>query len=279
MGGPAGGGRALSLPRLAIGLLVGWLLLTLAGLLLPLQPYQIQLEAILQLPSRHAWLGRDDLGRDILHRLTLGAGASLTVALVVVAISATLGTLVGTIAGYLGGWSDRLLNRLMDVFLAFPGILLAIALAAVLGPGLENTVLALSLMGWVGFARLARAQVLSLRRREHIQAAIALGSGQGRVVGRHLLPLMLAPLIVEASFGVANVVIAEAGLSFLGLGMAPPAPSWGGMIRDGVRYLLVAPHLVLAPGLALCLVVYAVNRLGDWLRDRLAPELSGHRRS
>lgn len=267
------------MPRFALALLAGWLLLALAGVLLPLQPYQLQLPAILQGPDAQAWLGRDELGRDILHRLMVGSGVSLTVALVVVGISALVGTLVGTLAGYLGGWTDRLLNRLMDVFLAFPGILLAIALAAVLGPGLENTVLALSLMGWVGFARLARAQALSLRRREHIQAAIALGSGQGRVIGRHLLPLMLAPLIVEASFGVANVVIAEAGLSFLGLGMAPPAPSWGGMIRDGVRYLLVAPHLVLAPGLALCLVVYAANRLGDWLRDRLDTEVSVRRRS
>lgn len=269
----------MRVPWLAVGLLAAWLLLALIGALAPLQAHHIQLQGILHLPDQTAWLGRDELGRDILQRLMLGAGVSLAVAVVVVAISATLGTLIGISAGYLGGWADRLINRVMDVFLAFPGILLAIALAAVLGPGLENTIFALSVMGWVGFARLARAQTLSLRQREHIQAAIALGAGRGRVIGRHLLPLTLAPLIVEASFGIANVVIAEAGLSFLGLGMAPPAPSWGGMIRDGVRYLLVAPHLVLAPGLALCLVVYAANRLGDWLRDHFAAEVSGHRRT
>lgn len=264
-------------PWSAIIILAAWLLMAVIGLVLPLEPHRILLEGILAAPGGDAWLGRDELGRNILPRLTLGAGASLLVALVVVSISALVGTLIGVVGGYVGGRLDRLLNRLMDVFLAFPGILLAIALAAVLGPGLENTILALSLMGWVGHARLARAQVLSLRQREHVQAAIALGASQGRVLTHHLLPLTLTPLIVEASFGVASVVIAEAGLSFLGLGMAPPAPSWGSMIRDGVRYLLVAPHLVVAPGLALLLVVYAVNRLGDWLRDRLSG-VSVHRR-
>lgn len=267
----------MRIPWPAIVIVSTWLAMAAAGLFLPLDPHRIELEGILAQPGADAWLGRDELGRDILPRLILGAGASLLVALVVVSISALVGTLVGVIGGYVGGRLDRLLNRLMDVFLAFPGILLAIALAAVLGPGLENTILALTLMGWVGYARLARAQVLSLREREHVQAAIALGAGQGRVLTRHLLPLTLTPLVVEASFGVASVVIAEAGLSFLGLGMAPPAPSWGSMIRDGVRYLLVAPHLVIAPGLALVLVVYAVNRLGDWLRDSL-PGVSGHRR-
>ncbi len=260
----------MRIPWPAALILLLWLLMALAGSTLSLQPHNIQLGGILATPSSDAWLGRDELGRDILPRLALGAGASLLVAVVVVGISAIAGTLVGVVGGYLGGRVDRLLNRLMDVFLAFPGILLAIALAAVLGPGLENTILALSLMGWVGYARLARSQVLSLRQREHVQAAIALGARPARVLFRHLLPLTLTPLIVEASFGVASVVIAEAGLSFLGLGMAPPAPSWGSMIRDGVRYLLVAPHLVIAPGMALVLVVYAVNRLGDWLRDRLA---------
>jgi peptide/nickel transport system permease protein len=190
------------------------------------------------------------------------------VSLLVVGLSAVAGTVIGLTAGYLGGWADRIASRIIDVFLAFPGILLAIALAAVLGPGLGNLVLALSLMGWVGFARLARAQALTLRQREHVQAALALGAGHGRIIARHLLPLSLAPILVEASFGVANVVVAEAGLSFLGLGVQPPQASWGSMIRDGVRYMLVAPHLVLAPGMALCLVVFAANRLGDALRDR-----------
>ena len=157
--------------------------------------------------------------------------------------------------------------RIVDIFLAFPGILLAIALAGILGPGIENVVIALAAVGWVGFARLARAQTLSLKNREHIQAAIALGCRLPRIVLRHLLPLLAAPLIVEATFGVAGAVIAEAGLSFLGLGVQPPAASWGSIIRDGTRYLLVAPHLVIAPGVALMLVVLSVNLLGDRLRD------------
>jgi peptide/nickel transport system permease protein len=156
-----------------------------------------------------------------------------------------------------------------DVFLAFPGLLLAIALAGLLGPGIGNLVLALALVGWVGFARLARSQVLSLKRREHVTAARALGTRSARVLLRHLLPLISAPLIVEASFAVAAVVVAESGLSFLGLGVQPPDASWGSMIRDGVRYMLVAPHLVLAPGAALFTVVLSVNLWGDRLRDHL----------
>lgn len=250
-------------------ILLVWLLAAALGPLFGDMAVAVDLPAILAAPGEAGVLGRDELGRDVLARVLAGAGTALWVSLLVVGLSAVAGTAIGLLAGYLGGWMDRLAGRVIDVFLAFPGILLAIALAAALGPGLGNLVLALSLMGWVGFARLARAQALSLRQREHVQAAVALGAGHGRVIARHLLPLTLAPLLVEASFGVAGVVIAEAGLSFLGLGVQPPAASWGSMIRDGVRYMLVAPHLVLAPGLALCLVVYAANRLGDGLRDRL----------
>jgi peptide/nickel transport system permease protein len=158
---------------------------------------------------------------------------------------------------------------LIDIFLAFPGILLAIALAGLLGPGIDNVVIALTVVGWVGYARLSRAQVLSLKHREHVMAAEALGTRKHRIMLRHLLPLMSAPLIIEATFGVAAVVIAEAGLSFLGLGVQPPGASWGAMIRDGTRYLLVAPHMVLAPGMAIFIVVLSVNLLGDRLRDHL----------
>jgi peptide/nickel transport system permease protein len=193
----------------------------------------------------------------------------LQVALSVVAVAGVLGTLVGTLAAYRGGWVDRLLTAVVDVFMAFPGLLLAIALAGVLGPGLDNLVIALAAVGWVGYARLARAQALSLRHREHVLAAVALGSGTARIVVRHLLPLMAGPLVVEATFGLASAVVAEAGLSFLGIGVQPPDASWGTMIREGVRYVLVAPHLVLAPGLALSAVVLAVNLAGDWLRDRI----------
>ncbi len=198
-----------------------------------------------------------------------GASTSLLAAVSVVTLSAAFGISIGALGGWLGGRVDAALVLLTDIFLAFPGLLLAIALAAVLGPGLDNIIIALSLVGWVGYARLARAQTLSLVQRDHVVAARALGSQTGYVLSRHLLPLMAAPLIVEATFGIASVVIAEAGLSFLGLGVQPPAASWGSMIREGVRYMLVAPHLVLAPGCLLFLVVFAVNIVGDYLRDRL----------
>jgi len=157
----------------------------------------------------------------------------------------------------------------MDIFLAFPGILLAIALAAVLGPGVENVLIALSIVSWVGFARLARAQTLSVKQRDHVLVAQALGTPVLQICLRHILPLILAPLIVEATFAIAAVIIAEAGLSFLGLGVQPPTPSWGAMIKDGTRYLLIAPHMALGPGLALLSLVIAINTLGDRLRDAL----------
>lgn len=249
--------------------LLTWCALALLGPWLELKPNAIHLERILVPPTWEAWLGFDDLGRPLWDRLVVGARTSFLVAVGVVSSAAFVGTLMGALSGYLGGWWDHINIRMMDIFLAFPGILLAIALAGVLGPGIDNVVLALAVVGWVGYARLARAQVLSLRRREHVQAAIALGGGIRRILWRHLLPLILAPLIVEVTFGIAGAVIAEASLSFLGLGVQPPAASWGSMIRDGTRYLLVAPHMVLVPGVALMLVVLAINLLGDWLRDRL----------
>ncbi len=256
--------------RSSLALLALWALLALAGLALPIAPDRIALDGMFMPPLHGGYLlGSDALGRSLGQRLLAGAGISLLVALVSVGLSATLGTLIGALAGYLGGWTDRVVSRLVEVFLAFPGLLLAIALAAFLGPGIDNVVIALSVMGWVGYARLARNQVLSLRQREHVLAAVALGQRTRAVIRLHLLPLLIAPVLVEASYGVASAVIAEAGLSFLGLGVQPPQASWGSMIREGVRYLLVAPHLVLVPGLALSLVVLAANRLGDGLRDRL----------
>jgi len=256
----------LWLPLIVIVL---WALVALTASFLPLAPDQIALEHILLPPGSELWLGADDLGRSLAERTLAGAQTSFIVALWVVLVSAVAGTAIGTFSGYLGGRWDLLVVRIIDIFLAFPGILLAIALAGILGPGIENVVIALSVVGWVGYARLARAQVLSLKHREHVQAAVALGAGSGRIVFRHLLPLLMAPLIVEASFGIAGIVIAEAGLSFLGLGVQPPEASWGSMIRDGARYLLVAPHMVLVPGVALMLVVLSVNLLGDRLRDKL----------
>ena len=255
--------------RIALSVLLLWALLGLFAPLLPLQPNVMELESILQPPASSSWLGYDDLGRPLVDRLLAGAQTSFRVALWVVLVSSLLGTLVGTLAAYLGGWLDRLLVQVIDIMLAFPGILLAIALAGMLGPGMDNVVIALSAVGWVGYARLSRAQVLSLKHRDHVLAARALGSGTPTILARHLLPLMSAPLIIEATFGVAAVVIAEAGLSFLGLGVQPPDASWGSMIRDGTRYMLVAPHMVLVPGIALWLVVMSVNLLGDRLRDNL----------
>ncbi|MEE9422356.1 MAG: ABC transporter permease [Gammaproteobacteria bacterium] len=255
--------------RVSLYFLLGCCLLALLAFVLPLSPNTISLDKILVTPEPSAWFGYDELGRPILSRVLAGASVSFTVAVAVVLISATVGTLIGTVSAFIGGRLDLLTGLITDIFLAFPGILLAIALAAILGPGINNIIIALSLVGWTGYARLARTQTLSLMQRDHIAAARSLGSGLPRMVFRHLLPLMAAPLIVEATFGIASVIIAEAGLSFLGLGVQPPEPSWGSMIREGVRYLLVAPHLVIIPGSLLFMVVFAVNILGDALRDRL----------
>jgi peptide/nickel transport system permease protein len=259
---------------LPAGILLAWLGMALGAQLLPLAPNLIDLPQILAAPGAGAWLGHDDLGRLVADRLAVGARTSLLVSVWVVGLSLLVGTLFGTATAYHGGWWDRFTVQLVDTFLAFPGILLAIALAGLLGPGIDNVVIALTAVGWVGYARLSRAQVLSLKHREHVQAAEALGSSRWCIIRRHLLPLMAAPLIVEATFGVAAVVIAEAGLSFLGLGVQPPQASWGAMIRDGTRYMLVAPHMVLAPGVAIFAVVLSVNLLGDRLRDRLDKKMA-----
>lgn len=254
---------------LPVCILLTWFLMAIVGPWLPLHANEIELTKILLPPDLNNMMGYDDLGRPIFDRLMLGAGTSFTVAVWVVSISVVVGVILGIIAGYYGGLIDQLLVLIIDIFLAFPGILLAIALAGIMGPGIENVVIALSVVGWVGFARLTRAQVLSVKQREHVLAAKAMGSRSRVIFLKHILPLILAPIIVEASFGVASIVIAEAGLSFLGLGIQPPDASWGSMIRDGTRYLLVAPHMVLIPGFALMLVVLSVNILGDRLRDYL----------
>ncbi len=252
-----------------IFILMLWLFMAVGASWLPLQPNQITLPNILQPPSLEAWLGYDDLGRPLLDRLMMGAHTSFFVALFVVTVSLVVGTFIGMVSGWVGGILDLIVVRIIDIFLAFPGILLAIALAGLLKPGIENVIFALSVVGWVGFARLARAQTLALREREHVRAAIALGAGIPRILWYHVLPLLGAPLMIEATFGIAGSVIAEAGLSFLGLGVQPPTASWGAMIRDGTGYMLTAPHTVLVPGITLMLIVLSVNRLGDELQDQL----------
>lgn len=257
-------GAGLALAVLAVALLAPWLA--------PQDPGRQALEDRLQRPSRAHWLGLDELGRDIFSRLILGARVSVGVGLAVVLIAGALGTAVGLIAGYAGGRVDALLMRATDVFMAFPGILLAIALVAVLGPALRNVVVALVVIGWVGYARLVRGQVLQLRAMEFVLAARAAGVGAFGVVTRHLLPNVLPTLVVQASLGMAGAILAEASLSFLGLGIQPPTPSWGAMINAGRSHLLDAPHLALFPGLAILLTVMGLNFLGDSLVDRLDPQ-------
>ena len=261
--------RASFIKQWPLFVILFWIGAVILSQLFDLQPNTVVLERILASPDSQAWLGNDDLGRDIFSRLLAGAQVALFVAIAVTSITLTFGTLLGLVAGYFGGWVDRLLMHVTDVFLAFPGILLAIAFAAVLGPGLNNLVLALCLTSWVGYARLTRAQALSLRNRQHVLAAESLGATVPRIMTRHMLPLLAAPLVVEATYSIAGLVIAEASLSFLGLGIQAPSASWGAMLRDGVRYLLVAPHYVLAVGVSLMSLVLAINVLGDTLRDIL----------
>ena len=222
-------------------------------------------------PSPAHLLGLDELGRDVWSRLLAGARISLLVGLVVVGVSATIGLVVGAVAGYVGGAVDEVISRIIDILLAFPGILLAIALVAVLGPSLTNVVLALTAIGWVGYARLVRGQVLKARELEFVQAARALGAGPARLLAQHIIPTAIPALVVQATLGMAGAILAEAALSFLGLGVQPPTPSWGTMINGGRVHLIDAPHLTVFPGIAIALLVLGFNFLGDGLRDRLDP--------
>ena len=254
---------------ISVWLVLFWLIAAVGGQLLSLDITYMDLDKILHGPDFNSWLGYDDLGRSVFNRLLDGTWTSCIVALTVISISVVSGTLIGAISAYTGGLVDLVIVRIIDIFLAFPGILLAIALAGIMGAGIENVIIALSVVGWVGFARLARAQTLSIKHREHIVAARSLGTGHISIIVKHIIPLLVTPLLIEATFGIASVIIAEAGLSFLGLGVQAPDASWGSMIRDGTRYMLVAPHLVLVPGIALMIVVLSVNLLGDRLRDWL----------
>ena len=238
----------------------------------PQDPAAIDLPARLTPPSAAHWFGTDELGRDILSRAMYGARISMLVGISVVGFSLALGLVVGSIAGYYGGRIDRIVNVVvMNAFLSFPGILLAIAFVAFLGPGILNLILALSIGGWVGYARLVRAQVLATREREFVEAARALGASDWRVITRHILPNMIQPVIVQAAIGMAGAVLAEATMSFLGLGVPPPASSWGSMLNDGRAHLFDAPHLVLFPAMTVMLAVLSFNFIGDALRDYLDP--------
>lgn len=241
----------------------------------PYDPASQQLALRLQGPSFAHPFGLDELGRDVLARIVHGARVSMAVGLAVVTVSSLLGTLLGATAGYFGGRVDDLISRVIDVLLAFPGILLAIALVAVLGPSLVNVVLALCVIGWVGYARLVRGVTLKIRELDFVQAARALGASSPRILLRHVVPGALPALAVQTTLGMAGAILAEASLSFLGLGVQPPTPSWGTMLDAGRSHLFDAPHLTIFPGLSIAALVLGFNFVGDGLRDRVDPRTGG----
>jgi len=252
------------------------ILLILAALfapwLAPANPAEQNLPARLESPSFAHWMGTDELGRDVLSRTLYGARVSLLVAVCVVSGCGLTGLTLGTLAGYFGGWVDRIVNLLLiNAFLSFPGILLAIAFAAFFGPGIGKVILALIITGWAGYARLARAQVLKVKELEFVLAARSLGASHSRILLRHLLPNILQPVLIQATIGIAGAILAESTLSFLGLGVLAPLPSWGAMLNDARSHLFDAPHMVVFPALALMTAVLAFNLLGDAWRDWLDP--------
>jgi peptide/nickel transport system permease protein len=261
------------LAALGIFLLAMFLLCAVfAPWLAPQDPAQLDLPGRLMGPSTAHWFGTDELGRDILSRVLYGARISLIVAVSVVGLSLALGLVVGMISGFYGGVADTVLNvYVTNAFLALPGILLAIAFVAFMGPGLGNVIVALAISGWVGYARLVRGQVMAVKEREFVEAARALGASDLRVMVRHLLPNILQPLIVQAAIGMAGAVLAEATLSFLGLGIQAPAASWGSMLNDARSHLFDSPHMVFFPAMAVMLCVLSFNFIGDALGDYLDP--------
>jgi peptide/nickel transport system permease protein len=243
-----------------------------APLLSPFDPDTQDTARRLEAPSKQHVLGLDDLGRDVLSRILYGARVSLRVGFSVVFLASLIGVTLGAMAGYFGGAVDVIVMRICDILLAFPGILLAIALVAVMGPSLNNVILALATIGWVGYARLVRGQVLKVREMEYVTAAKALGAKSPRVIVLHVLPNVMNPVIVMATLGLAGAILAEAALSFLGLGVQPPTPSWGAMLTAGRRYLGLANHMAIFPGIAIMLAVMGLNFLGDGLIDALDPK-------
>jgi peptide/nickel transport system permease protein len=238
----------------------------------PEDPYEINLVMQLAPPGPEHILGRDYNGSDILSRLLYGARISMVIGLAVVSVSGIIGVFLGLVSGYYGGWVDLILMRLVDILLAFPGLLLAIALVAVLGPSLSNVVIALIALGWVPFARLVRGQVITVKERNFILAARTSGQSDLRIMIFHILPNIISVVIVQATFNLAGVIISESSLSFLGLGAPPGTPSWGAMLSEGKQVILDAPHVSIFPGLAILLVVLAFNFVGDGLRDKFDPK-------
>ncbi len=267
--------RRSTLGRWGFGLTLLLLIVALAApWLAPYDPVAQNLPARLVAPSAAHWMGTDELGRDILSRIIFGTRVSMLVSVSVVFGAGIIGLTVGAVAGYFGGWFDNLINIvLINAFLSFPGILLAIAFAAFLGPGLDKVILALVVTGWAGYARLARAQVLQAKEMEYVLAARSLGASHTRILIRHLLPNIVQPLLVQATIAMAGAILAESTLSFLGVGVLAPMPSWGAMLNDARGHLFDAPHLVIFPALAVMTGVLAFNLLGDALRDWMDPRM------
>jgi peptide/nickel transport system permease protein len=260
-------GLALLLAVMAIG----------APWISPYNPTAQNLSIRLAGPSVAHWMGTDDLGRDVLSRIVYGARVSMTVSLSVVFGAGLIGLALGALAGYFGGWGDRILNAiLINAFLSFPGILLAIAFAAFLGPGIDKVIFALVITGWAGYARLARAQILQAKEMDYALAARSLGASHARILVCHLLPNILQPVLVQATIAMAGAILAESTLSFLGLGVLAPMPSWGAMLNDARAHLFDAPHLVIFPALAVMAAVMAFNLLGDALRDWMDPRMRAY---
>jgi peptide/nickel transport system permease protein len=270
--------RRSSLGRWGFGLTLLLLIVALsAPWLAPYDPIAQNLPARLAAPSAAHWMGTDELGRDILSRIIYGTRVSMLVSVSVVFGAGIIGLAIGSVAGYFGGWFDRLVNIvLINAFLSFPGILLAIAFAAFLGPGLDKVILALVVTGWAGYARLARAQVLQAKEMEYVLAARSLGASHTRILIRHLLPNIVQPLLVQATIAMAGAILAESTLSFLGVGILAPMPSWGAMLNDARGHLFDAPHLVIFPALAVMTAVLAFNLLGDALRDWMDPRMRSY---
>ena len=261
-------------PGAVVGGLVVLLFIAMAVLapeIAPLDPAKNNWLAIRKPPSETYWLGTDDLGRDILSRLLWGARASLGAGVVSVAIALSLGVPLGMLAGYAGGWTDAIISRCTEAVLACPFLILAIALAAFLGPSLTNAMIAIGISATPIFVRLARGQTLTVRAEDYVQGARAIGATHGRIVGRYILPNIFPPILVQATLTIATAIIAEASLSFLGLGQQPPAPSWGSMLNTAKNFMNQAPWMAISPGIAIFVVVFAFNILGDGLRDALDP--------
>ena len=254
--------------KLVLFIVCFWLIGITIKLLFGFDSNQMVFSQILIEPNYSSWLGRDDYGRDIFHRLIDGFINSFEIIFLVTIISSFIGVLIGVIAGYFGGKLDQFVRYLTTLFMAFPGILLAIAFAAILSPGKANLIFALSIGGWVGYARLARAQTVLIKNLDFVKASQSMGSSNKKIIINHILPSLKTPLIVEATYAVAGLIIAEASLSFIGLGLQAPAASWGGMMRDSVRFLLVSPHYALFVGLSIMSLVYCINFFGDYLNHK-----------